>query len=613
MARQHARPEDFELVGMSQDPTPGDPDLIEPIRVRYQNIGDAAEQARTTLNKDGSITQGRGAAMESLKKQVGDELPDRLNKVATSYHEAAQAYQAYMPRLREAQEKFDQAVEAAQQAAPTANQTAPTLGAEPTDEEKAGADQKNAEIAAGQSALNSAKGIAEQAKQMRESAQRDLESVLDDAAGQAFKVSIFQKIKNFFDDFPFVQILLAILIAVVAVFFPIIGLILGAGLFLLNQVVASQTGGIKPGDFILGALSIIPGGSLLGAGGKGLQVAGRLLGKNANLFGKAPGAVSGSLNSIKNVSAINKTLNNPVVGNIVGIGGTFAKNFSAEVAGQGIDGAFNGQDAAGIAGVLAGGALGALGGRGGKGGRSKNPFSIPNKTSNSSPPGTLSRSGPGGVTPNLSTNSGPSTSNATPSTSNAPPAVTAPPPAAPNPAPGPAVHNPVPAPPAALNHFGTPTNNASGGVDLLAHEGLATGGPGTGHTIARHVNKTTTDLEVRMTTEGKKVASAFSGSQADAERLVAANMSDPNNVTKINNFLHPQPPPPTTSKKQQKKPKIPDRLELTMPISPTDGISRMIDPTTGAFVDRPVTKIFTLLKRDNNFPGGFQIVTSYPT
>src|ERR1700754_2112681 len=123
MARQHASPADFELVGMSSDPTPGDPDQIQGIVQRYGDIGDAAEKALNVLKKDGSISTGRGAAMDALRKKVGDDLPDKLSKTARSYQDAADAYRAYVPQLEQAQAQFDQAVDQAQAVAGQAAQT----------------------------------------------------------------------------------------------------------------------------------------------------------------------------------------------------------------------------------------------------------------------------------------------------------------------------------------------------------------------------------------------------------------------------------------------------------------------------------------------------------
>src|SRR5262245_3059554 len=201
MPRQYASPADFALVGMDQDPTPGDPDLILGIIQRYRDIGDAAEKALNVLKRDGALAQGRGSAMDKLKQKVGDDLPKKLTKTMNSYHDAAQAYADYIPRLQEAQDTFDKAVDQAQTASAQANQTAPTLSATTTDQEKADAKKAQENIAAGQQQLSAAKNLAQQAKSMRETAQRAAADVLDKAAGEAIpERNIFQKIGDFFKD-----------------------------------------------------------------------------------------------------------------------------------------------------------------------------------------------------------------------------------------------------------------------------------------------------------------------------------------------------------------------------------------------------------------------------
>jgi hypothetical protein len=80
MARRFASPGDFELVGLSSDPTPGDPDQIQGIVQRYADISDAAEKALNVLKKDGSISAGRGSAMDKLKEKVGEDLPGKAGR-----------------------------------------------------------------------------------------------------------------------------------------------------------------------------------------------------------------------------------------------------------------------------------------------------------------------------------------------------------------------------------------------------------------------------------------------------------------------------------------------------------------------------------------------------
>ncbi|MCX5238386.1 hypothetical protein OG824_24625 [Streptomyces prunicolor] len=367
MARRHSRPEDFQLVGMDSDPTPGDPDLIQGVMKRYRDIGDAAEKALNVLKKDGSISQGRGSAMDALKDKIGDDLPDKLTKTVTSYHDAAQAYSDYMPRLREAQDTFDRAVDQAQSAAPQANQVPKELSATPTDAEKSQARSTQDAIDAGQAQLGAARSLADQARTMRESAQRQCADVLDRAAQEAIpERNIFQKIADFFKDFPFVQILLAALVAVVAVFFPVVGALLGGALFLFNQVVASQTGGIKAGDFVLGLIGIVPGGALLKLGGKAVQAiapAAVAAVKSSGFITKTAGTITKVSESLTNSKIVSGVLANPIGKVATEVTGGFLTNSALEAAGKAANG-----DKITAAGVFAGAAAGAVAGVAFKGG-----------------------------------------------------------------------------------------------------------------------------------------------------------------------------------------------------------------------------------------------------
>lgn len=367
MARRHSRPEDFQLVGMDSDPTPGDPDLIQGVMKRYRDIGDAAEKALNVLKKDGSISQGRGSAMDALKDKIGDDLPDKLTKTVTSYHDAAQAYSDYMPRLREAQDTFDRAVDQAQSAAPQANQVPKELSATPTDAEKSAARSTQDAIDAGKAQLGAARSLADQARTMRESAQRQCADVLDRAAQEAIpERNIFQKIADFFKDFPFVQILLAALVAVVAVFFPVVGALLGGALFLFNQVVASQTGGIKAGDFVLGLIGIVPGGALLKLGGKAVQAiapAAVAAVKSSGFITKTAGTITKVSESLTNSKIVSGVLANPIGKVATEVTGGFLTNSALEAAGKAANG-----DKITAAGVFAGAAAGAVAGVAFKGG-----------------------------------------------------------------------------------------------------------------------------------------------------------------------------------------------------------------------------------------------------
>jgi hypothetical protein len=360
MARQHGTEADFQAVGMSKDPTPGDPQLIQGVLQRYADIGDAAEKALNVLKKDGAVSTGRGSAMDKLREKIGDDLPEKLTKTATSYHDAAEAYRGYIPRLQEAQDTFDRAVQQAQSAAPAANQAPPTLAPDATDEDKAAATKAQDAIDAGQGQLSAAKSLAEQALAMRETAQRTAADVLDRAASEAIpERNIFQKISDFFKDFPFVQILLGLLIAVVSVFFPVAGLLLGGALFALTQISAIASGNFKLGDFLVGLLTLVPGASVLKLGGGVLKVGAGAIGKIAPAAAKT---VKASITTIKTTLNSSKSIG-PLINST---GGKFAgaglKGFGEKAGDELTTEALNGDElnagqifGAGAAGIVGGG------------------------------------------------------------------------------------------------------------------------------------------------------------------------------------------------------------------------------------------------------------------
>jgi len=83
MARRHSRPEDFQLVGMDSDPTPGDPDLIQGVMKRYRDIGDAevtVDEFRQTL---GSVPEEYGViVVDDAELFMGAEIDSDLALLA---------------------------------------------------------------------------------------------------------------------------------------------------------------------------------------------------------------------------------------------------------------------------------------------------------------------------------------------------------------------------------------------------------------------------------------------------------------------------------------------------------------------------------------------------
>ncbi|MFF3752463.1 hypothetical protein ACFYYH_18715 [Streptomyces sp. NPDC002018] len=308
---------------MDQDPTPGDIDEMARVETRYREVGDKADVALRFVRQGGGLETGRGSAVEALRKQI-DDLPDKLRKTVDSFHTAADAYRDYAPKLTEAQSMLDDAMDQAQSVAGQAAQTVPALPAGADDRQQADARQQQARIDEAQGKLTAAKRLAQSARELREQAQRTCADALDRAAGQAIpERNFFQKIADFFRDFPFIQIILATLIAIVSVFFPVVGLLLGGALFAFNQVVAIGSGNFKAGDFLAGLIGLVPGGALVKLGGRALTTF-------------APRLVNGLRNTplVKNVSGSITSVNNSLANSrVVGPAANFAKEAGTRFAG----------------------------------------------------------------------------------------------------------------------------------------------------------------------------------------------------------------------------------------------------------------------------------------
>ncbi|MDX3096268.1 hypothetical protein PV417_17215 [Streptomyces sp. ME19-03-3] len=369
---------------MDSDPTPGDLDEMNRVRDRYRSVGDQAEVALNFLKKGGQVETGRGDAMDKLRSRI-DDLPDKLQKTVDSFHDAADAYTTYGPKLVEAQDLLDKAMDQALEVSDQARQSVPALADGATDQQKSDAKRQQDQIDQAQDKLTAAKDLAQQAKAMRETAQRACADVLDKAAGEAIpERNVFQKIADFFKDFPFVQILLGALIAITAIFFPVVGALLGAGLFLFNTVVAAKNGTLKLGDLLVGIIGILPGAGLLKLGAKAGQAVGAavksvpVLGGLASGAGKAAGALGTGVNkvtgtiqnvgqSIKDTKVIGGALNTTAGQLGAEAGKKFAKGVALDAFGQGVNVATNKNEKFNAGTLFAGAAAGAVAGTGFKG------------------------------------------------------------------------------------------------------------------------------------------------------------------------------------------------------------------------------------------------------
>ncbi|MEU6975429.1 hypothetical protein [Streptomyces sp. NPDC046371] len=319
MARRHTT--GWEVLGFGEDPTPGDPEAIRTLAGTYRELGDGAGEAVDLLRDDGAIRRGKGQAMDALKTRVGKDLPGLLEKTRDSFRTAASAYDEYATTLTDAQSMLDRAIDQGQEVAGTAGAEVPALAPDATPEQAEAQRERQGEVDAAKEQLSAAVALGRDAQRLREDGSRKASVILDEAAEQAIPARDFVKaFGDFLADNPLVEIIAGILVAIVAVFLPVVGLILGAVLFAVSVIRMVSQGKIDAGDIIIGLLTLVPGGVLLGGLGKVVAAAGKLakfapfLAKVGKGIGTTSAAVTGALKSSTFVRKIIDPLGKGLIG-----------------------------------------------------------------------------------------------------------------------------------------------------------------------------------------------------------------------------------------------------------------------------------------------------------
>ncbi|MGV9311643.1 hypothetical protein ACWDR0_05555 [Streptomyces sp. NPDC003691] len=292
MPRRHTT--GWEVLGFGEDPTPGNPDDIRVLSGTYRELGDRAGEGVELLRGDGRIRTGRGEAMDALRERI-KEVPGMLERTRDSFQRASDAYRDYAGELETAQGMLDEAIDLGQANAGAAGTEVPEPAADATPEQLAANGAERDRVAAAQAELDRAIALGRQARELRAGASDRASVTLRDAADDAIpERSGFKKIGDFLADNPIVELIAGIIIGIVAVFFPVVGILLGAALLAFSVIRMVSQGKIDVGELLIGILTLVPGGVLLGALGKiGATVA--KLTKLAPLlakFGKGAGSVS---------------------------------------------------------------------------------------------------------------------------------------------------------------------------------------------------------------------------------------------------------------------------------------------------------------------------------
>lgn len=304
----------FEILDMDDDPAPGDPDQIDQLAQRYEAIRDDARIAVQVLGKGGQLEDAKGEAASKLLELLKG-LPDKLQATVDSFDAAALAYREYAADLRKQQGEIDRAMDQAGPVAGAARQEKPTSAADATEDQRAQNQKQADQIDEAQSTLSAAQRLARDARALREQASSKASDALDEAAAKSIKPRNFlQKIGDFFTDHPFLQIIIDLLIAVVAVIAPVVGLLLAAGSLILSVASQAANGKFKLGTLLVGLVSLVPGGKLIGSLASGAEKVARPLVESirttANGIGKVVNnnrAVTGIINIGNKAGGAGKT------------------------------------------------------------------------------------------------------------------------------------------------------------------------------------------------------------------------------------------------------------------------------------------------------------------
>src|SRR5262245_31219240 len=100
---------EWQVLDLSTDPTPGDPDDIERLATRYATLSADAGEARDLLAGNSAIAGGQGETMREFNSRLG-ALPKHLALTAGSYKTASDALRQYAGTLRDCQQRADQAL-----------------------------------------------------------------------------------------------------------------------------------------------------------------------------------------------------------------------------------------------------------------------------------------------------------------------------------------------------------------------------------------------------------------------------------------------------------------------------------------------------------------------
>ncbi|MEW2400957.1 hypothetical protein [Streptomyces sp. NPDC046862] len=283
------------VFGFTDDPTPGDVEMLDRLASSYRSVADNAEDALPLVSQLENQQVGEGKSMEKLRDKLGD-LANQVRKLHSSYDQAAGALSTYVKSLGEQQQKADQALADGQEAKErlaSATEVVRAAGADisrldaasppPDDEEtrrntrraldEARDSQSSAQGLAddAQADLDAARLIAEDARSVREADAGVAARALDEARDEAVEgYSTWEKIR---DALSLALGIIGGVLGVLAMLVPGlqgIGLALTIGSFAfsaaafgINIAKAVETGEWDVLDIVLSSIGLVLGGAAI--------------------------------------------------------------------------------------------------------------------------------------------------------------------------------------------------------------------------------------------------------------------------------------------------------------------------------------------------------------
>ncbi|MFF8791230.1 DUF308 domain-containing protein, partial [Streptomyces sp. NPDC015125] len=209
------------VFGFSDDPTPGDAEVLGQLARSYRSVADNAGDALPLVSGLENQQVGEGKTMDKLRDKLGD-LATQVRKLHSSYDQAAGALDTYVHSLRDQQRNADNALEKGREARErlaSATEVVRSAGADigrldavthPPDDHEARASTRRALDEAhskqstaqthaddAQADLDAARLLAEDARQVREEDASTAAQKLDDARDESVAgYSLWDKIKK---------------------------------------------------------------------------------------------------------------------------------------------------------------------------------------------------------------------------------------------------------------------------------------------------------------------------------------------------------------------------------------------------------------------------------